>query len=317
MKVSVSRMPGLRLILSVTPAHIIRNAQSKRHRALLKLKAKHRWCLTGTPIFNQVQDLSALLKFLRVYPFDSTYYFKTHVVQPLKTDEVEGIHRLKKLFRCVALRRTKNAVMDELELPPRRTRVHAVDFNPHESEIYQMLRRSLSYFFQPSRTELNKNGPTGGILPTITRLRRFCNHNLDLLPQEIRTQLQGQVDGEVLAQALTNNLRSCDVCCEEPPSKGFNNARLQSFQCGHSICARCMERLSASHQSCSLCFGLEAPQDSPKVIDREQPSDAHEFYQPSSKVSALIKNIWAEQAAEPGVKWFARPQSHATLQTAH
>lgn len=228
-----------------------------------------------------------------------------HVAQPLKTDEEKGIQRLKTLFRCVALRRTKDAVMDELELPARQTRVHIVAFNPQEHEMYRILRKSVSYFLNPPRTETYKKGPTSGVLPTITRLRRFCNHNLDLLPQEIRTLMEGFADGSELAQALTNNLKTCDVCSEEPSSGRLNNVTLQSFQCGHTICSRCVREQSALHQSCSLCFGLEASQNPSDEADRRQPRDAYNSYQPSSKVLAMLGNISAEQDAEPGVKWSA------------
>ena len=286
-------------------AHTIRNALSKRHRALLRLKARHRWCLTGTPVFNQIQDLYALLKFLRVYPFDSLSYFNTHIVRPLKTDEEKGLQRLKKLFRCVALRRTKDAVMNELELPPRRTRVHIVAFSPVEYEMYRNLRKSLSCFFNRPRTETDKGGSTCGVLPTITRLRRFCDHNLDLLPQDIRTLMEEFADGEELAQALVKNQNTCDVCNMEPSSNGIDDVALESFQCGHSICSRCLWVQSASHQSCSLCFGLEASQTSSRESDHGQPRDAYDLYQPSSKVLAMLGNIFAEQAAEPGSKWYA------------
>jgi SNF2 family DNA or RNA helicase len=47
-------------------AHEIRNCSTKQFQAVHGLTAQHRWCLTGTPIQNSLEDLEALISFLRV-----------------------------------------------------------------------------------------------------------------------------------------------------------------------------------------------------------------------------------------------------------
>jgi SNF2 family DNA or RNA helicase len=44
----------------------IRNHRINRARACLKLVSQLRWCLTGTPIENTIQDLFSLIAFLRI-----------------------------------------------------------------------------------------------------------------------------------------------------------------------------------------------------------------------------------------------------------
>ncbi|KAL8788591.1 MAG: hypothetical protein Q9195_007235 [Heterodermia aff. obscurata] len=183
-------------------AHVIRNAASKRHHAIFTLKAKHRWCLTGSPVFNRVHDLHALLKFLKAYPFDNTSYFNSHITNLLKTSEKKALENLKTLFNCVALRRTKSAVTDQLQLTPRIDRIQEVKFSSEERSLYETIRKSLSYFFHSSEADAGKAGSSGNMLQTITRLRRFCNHGLDLLPPEIRKVLERSVNEKEIAQVL-------------------------------------------------------------------------------------------------------------------
>ena len=51
-------------------AHIIRNRNTKTHKAVLNLRAKNRWCLTGTPLQNKAEDLHSLFKFLKCSPIN-------------------------------------------------------------------------------------------------------------------------------------------------------------------------------------------------------------------------------------------------------
>ena len=45
-------------------AHYIRNSKGKTYQRLSKINAKHKWCLTGTPLQNYMKDVSNLLLFI-------------------------------------------------------------------------------------------------------------------------------------------------------------------------------------------------------------------------------------------------------------
>lgn len=46
----------------------------------LRLYAKYRWCITGTPIQRKLDDLHGLLRFLKAIPFN-IYRWWTDVIQ--------------------------------------------------------------------------------------------------------------------------------------------------------------------------------------------------------------------------------------------
>jgi len=51
-------------------AHTIRNPKAQVSQAVCRLRAARRWIVTGTPVQNKELDIYALLRFLRVSPFD-------------------------------------------------------------------------------------------------------------------------------------------------------------------------------------------------------------------------------------------------------
>lgn len=268
----------------------------------MTLKAQHRWCLSGTPIFNKIEDLGALLTFLKAYPFDSASYFNLHISAPLKTNPDKALSTLRKLFRCTSLRRTKDAVIDELQLQPRFNKVEEVQLNQDERRLYDVLKRSLSYFLRSIASNVDNTGSGSNVLQTITRLRQFCNHGLDLLPQETRVLFEGFVDEEEMTRALMTRSKTCDSCDMQSLSGDLSKIVFRTVWCGHTVCSRCLPEMQILNQSCPLCFSS---------VLSEQPSndalnlrlvDIHRRYQPSSKVSALLQNLSAEQKVYPAVK---------------
>ena len=296
---SISRDPFAKPSIS---AHLIRNASSKRHRALSTIKARHRWCLTGTPLFNQVEDLGALLTFLKAYPFDSASYFNSQISAPLRTNPEKALSTLRKLFRCISLRRTKHAVIDDLQLKPRFDEVTEVQLDQKERRQYDELKRSLSYFFHSDASDVDHTGSGSKVLQTITRLRQFCNHGPDLLPREMQTLFAGIVDEGKIRRALTTESKTCDSCDGQASSGDFGKIIFRTVLCGHTVCSQCLPEEQISNQSCPLCFSSEASKHLPHNSHKRRLVDPHHKYQPSSKVSALLDNLVVEQKVYPTVK---------------
>lgn len=255
--------------------------------------------MTGSPIFNQVQDLNALLKFLNMNPFDSAAYFNSHITGLFKKDQAKALGNLRRLFQCVALRRTKNIVMDQLQLPPKVENVQEIHFRPEERAVYDVLRQSLSYFYHSTGPDANKNGSNGSVLQTITWLRRFCDHNVDLLPPEIGMLVKESTKEKDIANILTAQMDTCDGCNMRISSEHPSKVTFMSFQCGHSLCPQCLLQQQGSKQVYLLCFGLETTQ---RSVGNTNLCETFHDYRPSTKASALLENLRAERIGGADVK---------------
>lgn len=142
--------------------------------------ADRRLCLTGTPVQNKLDDIFALIKFLRLDPFDDKATWTEFIGSPVKFGQTLGIVRLQTIMKCITLRRTKESKTQDgkriLDLPPRRDELRFLKFDEQEQGIYdQFFNESKAEFAEMStKNEVMKNYV--GILQKILRLRQICDH---------------------------------------------------------------------------------------------------------------------------------------------
>ncbi|KAF4513512.1 hypothetical protein G6O67_000776 [Ophiocordyceps sinensis] len=172
-------------------AHMIREQSTLQFKAICRLQAERRWAVTGTPVQNKLDDLAALLGFLRLHPFDERLKFNRFVVEPFKACDPEIVPKLRVLVDTITLRRLKN----KINLPPREDLVVRLDFSPEERAIYDLFAKNAQ-----DRVSVlagaNVGKALGGnayihILKAILRLRLLCAHGKDLLNEEDLAALQG------------------------------------------------------------------------------------------------------------------------------
>ncbi|KAK1699732.1 SNF2 family domain-containing protein [Colletotrichum godetiae] len=172
-------------------AHMIREVATLQFKAIVRLQAARRWAVTGTPVQNRLEDLAALLQFVRLKPFDDRNKFNRFIVDPFKACDTEIVPKLRVLVDSVTLRRLK----DKINLPPRSDHIVKLDFTDEEREVYNLFEKNA----QDRVKVLAGNGvqkALGGhtyihILRSILRLRLLCAHGKDLLNQEDLEALQG------------------------------------------------------------------------------------------------------------------------------
>lgn len=136
-------------------AHEIRNKNAQKSKALFSLKAKYRWCFTGTPLQNDLNDFYSLLKFLRVDVWSDESNWKKYINQNKKADEVVQI--IKSIAEPIMLRRTKDAgdpnITAFLNLKPPRVEVVFVQLSEDEKAVYNVYDEK----FQKAKIEFRNN----------------------------------------------------------------------------------------------------------------------------------------------------------------
>ena len=180
-------------------AHTIREQKAMQSHAAYALLADRRWCLTGTPIQNRIEDLGSLTRFLRMYPYDSAGRFNQYIKSPAMSGDVEFLKSLRIFVDSFTLRRTK----DTVDLPDRQDIIEELEFSSDESKMYNVFRFRIGQAFQEIDNDSSgKKGITGNgklhhrVLSAIMTLRLICDHGRDLLKDKDRADLKKALDNE-------------------------------------------------------------------------------------------------------------------------
>lgn len=283
--------------VSLIPAHIIRTRSTRKYRDVHSLKARYRWCLTGTPIFNRVEDLGSLLGFLRASPFDITSTFNSRVKVPVTNQKQSGLQTLQRLVQAVSLRRTKDAIKDDLQLPLRQVVDCRVRLSNFERKNYRILQQSYSSFLLQEDPFPKSRNPMSGVMQTIQRLRQFCNHGLDLLPRTVLQLFDGPWGQSPSQTDLFDSSEKCAICMKVFDTSSVGLETLEALECGHCFCIDCQKRIGSNdlddEPQCYLC-SASIPSPKPWLGN----TDPQSGYVPSSKVRSLLENLRLEHEAD-------------------
>jgi len=120
-------------------AQMIKNAVTKRAKAIFELKSEKRIALSGTPIENHLGELWSLYHFLNPVLLGSQQMFKDFFVKPILEHDIETKEMLKKMLDPFLLRRLKKDVLKEL--PDKTEIIHLINFEDKEKIHYEAFRR--------------------------------------------------------------------------------------------------------------------------------------------------------------------------------
>ncbi|MCJ1230293.1 hypothetical protein MMC12_006965 [Toensbergia leucococca] len=73
----------------------------------MNLESQRRWCLTGTPVQNKLDDLFSLTEFLRAYPIEDRSNARRYISELLGKEDERGLLNLRLIMKAIALRRSR------------------------------------------------------------------------------------------------------------------------------------------------------------------------------------------------------------------
>ena len=160
-------------LLILDEAQYIKNSRSRAAQVACLLEARHRLCLTGTPVQNHLGELWSQFHFLMPGLLGDEKTFRTRFRKPI---EQQGDSRRKEQLvrrvRPFMLRRTKDKVATEL--PPKTEIVLPVEFGAAQRDLYETVRLAMD---RKVRDEIDRKGLARSqivILDALLKLRQVC-----------------------------------------------------------------------------------------------------------------------------------------------
>jgi superfamily II DNA or RNA helicase len=160
-------------LLILDEAQYIKNSRSKAAQAAGLIDARHRLCLTGTPVQNHLGELWSQFHFLMPGLLGDEKAFNAGFRKPIEQGGDSGRRDLlARRVRPFMLRRTKDKVATEL--PPKTEIVLPVDFSAAQRDLYETVRVAMN---RKVRDEIDRKGLARSqivILDALLKLRQVC-----------------------------------------------------------------------------------------------------------------------------------------------
>eukprot|EP00933_Yihiella_yeosuensis_P051273 TRINITY_DN49155_c0_g1_i1.p1 TRINITY_DN49155_c0_g1~~TRINITY_DN49155_c0_g1_i1.p1 ORF type:complete len:1543 (-),score=385.59 TRINITY_DN49155_c0_g1_i1:264-4892(-) len=244
-------------------AHAIKNRLSRQAQAAFRLRSFCRWCVTGTPLQNSVEELYSLVRFLRVDPWSAWPCWRKAVALPLERGRhgdgaamTDALDTTRRIVQPLLLRRTKETRNPKtfeplLTLPAKHVHVLELKLSDAERDFYDALYSKAKTQFDTFVAQGEALSKYTHILQLILKLRQALCHPFlvfarDKAPDEdMETMekrcLQEMVGGDGLSEKFVGNLLEdlrngqlpdCPICCDVPEDPTMT-------PCGHIFCREC------------------------------------------------------------------------------
>ncbi|KAK3504003.1 SNF2 family N-terminal domain-containing protein [Neurospora crassa] len=246
-------------------AHSIKNRNTKAAKACCALRSEYRWCLTGTPMQNNLDELQSLIHFLRIAPYDNLAEWRAQIDTPMKQGKGHiAIQRLHSILRCFMKRRTKEVLTEKgalvaggkealakaeengekapeaaFKVTERKVVTIETEFSPAESAFYKALEERADQSLEKMMKGRTVNYANALVL--LLRLRQACNH-----PRLAQTKLDKDRDALAVDSATAPT----------PGGKKKKNAYdSQSQTSSVDDLADMMGGMGIQARQCDMCLG--------------------------------------------------------------
>ncbi|KAK3316329.1 SNF2 family N-terminal domain-containing protein [Apodospora peruviana] len=263
-------------------AHSIKNRNAKATKAACALRSEYRWCLTGTPMQNNLDELQSLVNFLRIQPYDSLQHWRENIDKPMKQGKGHiAIKRLHTLLRCFMKRRTKDILKEEgalvaggkkaldaavakaekegkevvapksaFKITERKVVTVETQFSPAEKEFYDRLEERADASLEKMMKGKSVNYANALVL--LLRLRQACNH-----PRLAETKIDK--DRDALAADSTTQPKSSGADADfDALADAFGGMGIQTKECEMCLSDLSRQEVADGYLKCKDCVdGLE------------------------------------------------------------
>ncbi|KAF2116168.1 SNF2 family N-terminal domain-containing protein [Lophiotrema nucula] len=232
-------------------AHTIKNRNAKMTKACYDVRSHYRWCLTGTPMQNNLDELQSLIKFLRIQPYSEMSNWKESITGPMKNGRGNlAMRRLQIFLKAFMKRRTKDVLKKEgalnfggktktgedkpaFQIVARNIETVIGEFTVKERAFYERLsdraESRLAEMMGAEKTDYI------GALVLLLRLRQACNH-----PNLTKSNVKDDKD------ALTTEKKVGAASDAQTPRKGGQDADADDL-------ADLLGGLSVATKRCDIC----------------------------------------------------------------
>ncbi|MCF8086161.1 MAG: DEAD/DEAH box helicase [Desulfohalobiaceae bacterium] len=170
-----AKLSGIEFDIAVLDeSQAIKNSRSKTFRAAKALRARHRLCLTGTPLENSLAELWSQMDFLNPGLLRSSSRFEEAVAGPVSRGDAEAGESLRRLIKPFILRRTKEQVAPEL--PDKAEHTLTCPMLGDQSRLY---RQILAHYRESVLQAVDSKGMNRSkikVLEGLLRLRQIACH---------------------------------------------------------------------------------------------------------------------------------------------
>ncbi|EEY15553.1 ATP-dependent helicase RIS1 [Verticillium alfalfae VaMs.102] len=237
-------------------AQMIKNRKGKTSLAATALMAKHRWCLTGTPMMNTLHEIYPFYRFLQIEPYNDWAIFH-RTFGPLKKGANPGpaLNAFRVLLQKTMLRRDKKSEINGqriLQLPEKTEEIVHIELEGEQLQYYKAVTENAQVIFNAYIREGTSHKQYSVLLVQLLRMRQAVCHPHLVLDDEESVPLNRDKEAALelavtlkapVIKRLIEQVRGameslegfdCPVCLDKIPNPAI------PFPCGHYMCSDCL-----------------------------------------------------------------------------
>ncbi|KAK5098404.1 hypothetical protein LTS08_006537 [Lithohypha guttulata] len=328
-------------------AHSIKNRNAKTTKAAYDINAEYRWCLTGTPMQNNLDELQSLIRFLRIKPYDRLEVWREQITKPMNNGRGGlSIRRLRAFLSAFMKRRTKDVLKLDgalktgsngqqkqsntgFKIVKRTVEKVEAEFSGQELAFYQRLETRTDKSLERMMMGGNQMSYASALV-LLMRLRQACNHpqllGADLsreqdptagskTPSRKTSKVDGMDDIANMLGGLSVESKLCDICQIELTKDAVQQGQLR--------CTECEEDLKLTQ---STAFNTKTSRKKQKVkkqrkvnrrvvVDSDDEEHEEEITHESETEEEVEHDESTSDEAESGSDYDSSPQAPRTSPT--